>query len=83
MIYPKIHFPTESNLLWSGAESQSDPQIAIKWHNISPPCPHQCGVSRATMGHLRVVTEPVQDWGNPHNLIGGSQQISLATKTPR
>jgi hypothetical protein len=30
-----------------------------------------------TMGHLRVVIEPVQAWGNLHNLIGGSQELPL------
>jgi hypothetical protein len=29
------------------------------------------------MGHLRAVTKPVQAWGNLHNLIGGSQELSL------
>ena len=33
-------------------------------------------MSRSTMGPSRAVTEPVQAWGNLHNLIGGSQVIA-------
>src|SRR5664279_2846581 len=29
MIYPEVHFPKEASLRWSGAESQSDPRIAV------------------------------------------------------
>src|SRR5664279_396866 len=29
MIYPEVHFPMEASLRWSGAESQSDPRIAV------------------------------------------------------
>src|SRR5664279_1479014 len=29
MICPEFHFPMEASLRWSGAESQSDPRIAI------------------------------------------------------
>jgi hypothetical protein len=28
-----------------------------------------------TMGRLRAVTEPIQAWGNLHNLIKGSQEL--------
>ena len=45
--------------------------------------PHQCGVPRTTMGRLRAVTEPVQGWGNLHNLIGDSQQYPEAPKDLR
>jgi hypothetical protein len=34
MIYPEVHFPMEASLRWSGAESQSDPRIAVKWHTV-------------------------------------------------
>ena len=68
---------------------------SAQWLTLFSSCLHQCGVPRSTMGPLRAVTDPVQGWGNLHNLIGGSQQYpasyrnseiatrSRATKTPR
>ena len=53
--------------------------MLTKRHNGSPKSPRAlalCKMSRSTMGPLRVVTEPVQAWGNLHNLIGGSQVIA-------
>ena len=50
-----------------------------KHHKGSPYSPRahaQCKMPRSTMGPLRAVTEPVQAWGNLHNLIGGSQVIT-------
>src|SRR5664279_2568774 len=29
MFYPEVHFSMEASLRWSGAESQSDPRIAV------------------------------------------------------
>src|SRR5664279_2557451 len=81
MIYPEVHFPMESSLRWRGVESQC--LQAPQWLTLFSSCLHQCGVPRSTMGHLRVVTEPVQGRGNLHNLIGGSQQHLEAPKAPR
>jgi hypothetical protein len=47
---------------------------SAQWLTLFSSCLHQCGVPRSTMGPLRAVTDPVQGWGNLHNLIGGSQQ---------
>src|SRR5664279_2977390 len=81
MIYSKVHFPVETSLRWSGMESPGSPN-SRQLHTVISSCPHQCGVPRTTMGRLRAVTEPVQGWGNLHNLIRGSQQYPEAPKAP-
>jgi hypothetical protein len=58
--------------------------VGAVWRHKAPQTPRRLTVisSRSptkmedltTMGHLRAVTEPVQAWGNLHNLIGGSQE---------
>ena len=51
--------------------------MLTKCHKGSPYSPRalaQSKMPQSTMGHLRAVTEPVQAWGNLHNLIGGSQE---------
>src|SRR5664279_2140688 len=79
MIYPEVHFPMEASLRWRGVESQC--LQAPQWLTLFSSCLHQCGVSRSTMGPLRAVTDPVQGWGNLHNLIGGSQQYPASYKS--
>jgi hypothetical protein len=43
----------------------------------------QCKMPQSTRKPLRVVTEPVRDWHNLHNLIGGSQKITNKVTTPQ
>ena len=49
---------------WSGAESQSDPRIALIGHTESPSC---CPPMRRSTSHymmpLRSATKPLQGWG--------------------
>ena len=49
---------------------------STKGSPYSPKCAPQKAGTRSTMGRLRAVTEPVQDWDSLHNSIGGSQQHS-------
>jgi hypothetical protein len=57
-------------------EAQGTPNTTEAHRNLleSPP---PIWKTRCTIGHLRVVTEPVQSSGNLHNLIGGSQESPL------
>jgi hypothetical protein len=74
-MYPKVHTLAGANLRWSGVEAQGYPNATEAHRNpSSPPSKME---DPTTMGHLGVVTEPVQAWGNLHNLIGGSQESPL------
>ena len=39
--------------------------------------------SLSTIGAFKVATEPLQAWGNLHNLIGGSQEMATMTSSSR
>ena len=72
MMYPEVHTLASANLRWSGVEAQGSPNATVI--SSSPPTKME---DPTTMGHLRVVTKPVQAWGNLHNSIGGSQESPL------
>ena len=80
-MYPEVHFTKEATLRWSGVEAKA-PQ-APQWLTVISSSLPTKGSASTTMGPLRAVTEPVQAWGNLHNLIGGSQVITAVLHTTR
>jgi hypothetical protein len=74
-MYPEVHTLAGANLCWSGVEAQGSPNITETHRNLlGPPTKMK---EPTTMGQLRAVTEPVQAWGNLHNLVGGSKESPL------
>ena len=61
---PEFTSKWKLRLHWSGAESQSDPRIALIGHTESPSC---CPPMRRSTSHymmpLRSATKPLQGWG--------------------
>jgi hypothetical protein len=74
-MYPEVNTLASANLRWSDVEAQGSPTPRrLTVISSSPPTKME---DPTTMGHLRVVTEPIQAWGNLHNSIGGSQESPL------
>jgi hypothetical protein len=77
MMYLQVHTLSDANLHWRTVEAHKAPQMPRRLTVFSSSHPPYME-DRSTMGPLRAVTEPVQAWGNLHNLIGGSQVIHNA-----
>jgi hypothetical protein len=71
---------------WNIVEPQGIPNATMV-HGILLKPSHQKGNPLSTKGSLRVVNELVQNWGEFHNLIGGSQvnskKVTCLRKPPK
>jgi hypothetical protein len=74
-VYHEVHTIAGATLCWSSVDAQDTPNATMV-HHILLELSHQKGNPRSTMGHLSVVTNHVQAWGELHNLFGSSKVIS-------